>query len=201
MTENKYNCKFRGEVCRGHRENRNGHRAVTLWFTGLSGAGKSTIAHAVEKRLFDEGKNCYTFDGDNVRHGLCSDLSFSPEGRKENIRRISEMTKLFMDAGTICLCAFITPRHEVQQKLREAHEEGDFFLVHVDCPVEVCESRDVKGYYKMAREGKIQNYTGISAPYESPEAPDLRLDSANTSLDECVNKVLGFLADKIKITD
>jgi len=197
MTENKYNCKFRGEICRGHREQRNGYQAVTLWFSGLSGAGKSTIAHAVEKRLFDLNANVYTFDGDNVRHGLCGDLSFSREDRAENIRRICEMTKLFMDAGTICLCAFITPRHDVQQRLREMHEDGDFFLVHVDCPVEVCESRDVKGYYKLAREGKIKNYTGVSAPYEAPIDPDLRLDSDAQSLDECVNQVLAFLAEKI----
>lgn len=199
MTENKYNCKFRGEICRGHREKRNGYRAVTLWFTGLSGSGKSTIAHAVEKRLFDLGANVYVFDGDNVRHGLCGDLSFSPEDRAENVRRIGEMTKLFLDAGTICLCAFITPRNEVRQRLREMHEPDDFFLVHVDCPVEVCEKRDVKGYYKLAREGKIKNYTGISAPYDIPESPDLVVDSDAETLLESVNKVLAFLADKIAL--
>jgi len=126
-----YICKHRGEVCREDRESRNGYRAVTLWFTGLSGSGKSTIAHAVEKRLFDLGAHVYTFDGDNVRHGLCSDLTFSKEDRVENIRRISEMTKLFMDAGTICLAAFITPRRSVQEQLRANHAEGEFFLVHV----------------------------------------------------------------------
>ncbi|QJB56611.1 adenylyl-sulfate kinase [Pseudodesulfovibrio sp. zrk46] len=197
--ENIYKCKFRGEICRGHREQKNGYRAVTLWFTGLSGAGKSTIAHAVEKRLFDMGASAYTFDGDNVRHGLCSDLTFSPEDRIENIRRISEMTKLFMDAGTICLCAFITPRHEVQKQLRDSHEEGDFFLIHVDCPVEVCESRDVKGYYKLAREGKIKNYTGISAPYEIPESPDLRIDSDTMNVEDSVDAVLDFLKEKIAL--
>lgn len=199
MTGNKFNCKFRGEICRGHREKRNGYRAVTLWFTGLSGSGKSTIAHAVEKRLFDLGANVYVFDGDNVRHGLCGDLSFSPEDRAENVRRIGEMTKLFLDAGTICLCAFITPRKEVRQRLREMHEPDDFFLVHVDCPVEVCESRDVKGYYKLAREGKIKNYTGINAPYDIPESPDLAVDSDAEPLLESVNKVLAFLADKIAL--
>ena len=193
----RYNCKFRGDICRTDREEKNGLRAVTLWFTGLSGSGKSTIAHAVEKRLFDEGASVYTFDGDNVRHGLCADLSFSPEDRNENIRRISEMTKLFMDAGMSCLCAFITPKHEVQQQLREAHQEGDFYLIHVDCPVEVCESRDVKGYYKLAREGKIKNYTGISAPYEAPINPDLHLDTDGLSLEECVDMVHTFLKDKI----
>ncbi|MBI9080398.1 MAG: adenylyl-sulfate kinase [Pseudodesulfovibrio sp.] len=199
MIDNKYNCKFRGEICRGHREERNGHKAKTLWFTGLSGSGKSSIAHAVEKRLFDMKAIAYTFDGDNVRHGLCADLGFSQKDRAENIRRIGEMTKLFMDAGTICLCAFITPQNEVQQRLRDAHKQGDFFLVHVDCPVEVCESRDVKGYYKLAREGKIKNYTGINAPYEIPINPDLSLDSDKLSLEECVDQTLAFLADKIAI--
>lgn len=203
MTQNsetpKYNCKHRGEIGRDDRERRNGYRALTLWFTGLSGAGKSTIAHKVEEELFSTGANVYTFDGDNVRHGLCGDLTFSPEDRAENIRRIAEMTKLFMDAGTICLAAFITPKHNIQQQLRAAHRPGDFFLIHVDCPVEVCESRDVKGYYKLAREGKIKNYTGITSPYEAPETPDLRLDSDKDTLEECVNQVLAFLADKVKL--
>ncbi|WP_419786718.1 adenylyl-sulfate kinase [Pseudodesulfovibrio sp.] len=193
-------CEFRGEVCREHREERNGHRAVTLWFTGLSGAGKSTLAHALEKRLFDLGATVYTFDGDNVRHGLCGDLSFSPEDRTENIRRIGEMTKLFMDAGIICLCAFITPRHAMQEKLRAMHEPGDFYLIHVDCPAAVCETRDVKGYYKLAREGKIKNYTGVSAPYEAPKTPDLHLDTANNDVTECLNQLLAFVADHVSTT-
>lgn len=199
MKTPQYNCKHRGEVDRQDREKRNGYRAVTLWFTGLSGAGKSTIAHKVEERLFELDAHVYTFDGDNVRHGLCGDLTFSQADRAENIRRISEMTKLFMDAGTICLTAFITPKHEVQKQLMEAHRPGDFFMVHVDCPVEVCESRDVKGYYKLAREGKIKNYTGITAPYEAPISPDLRLDSDKETLEESVSRVLAFLADKIKL--
>lgn len=189
-------CKYRGEVSRSLREKCNGHRAAVLWFTGLSGAGKSTIAHAVEKRIFDLGGNGYTFDGDNVRHGLCCDLSFSPQDRAENVRRINEMTKLFIDAGVICLCAFITPNHEVRQQLRSAHEDGDFFLVHVDCPVEVCESRDTKGYYKLARENKIKNYTGVNAPYDIPASPDLRLDSDALTLEECVDQVLDFMDKK-----
>jgi len=197
MTHSDNTCLYRGEVCRGHREERNGHRAVTIWFTGLSGAGKSTIAHAVEKRLFDMGLNVYTFDGDNVRHGLCGDLGFSPEDRAENIRRIGEMTKLFMDAGTICLCAFITPRHAIQERLRAMHAPGDFYLAFVDCPVEVCEERDVKGFYKMAREGKIKNYTGVSAPYEAPETPDLHLDTASNTEEQCTEQVLAFLKERL----
>lgn len=189
----------RGEVDRAMRERLHGHRSITLWFTGLSGSGKSTIAHAVEKRLYDMGVNAYAFDGDNVRHGLCGDLSFSPEGRSENIRRICEMNKLFLDAGIICLCAFITPRHEEQEKLRNAHRDGDFYLIHVDCPVEICEERDVKGMYKLAREGKIKNYTGISAPYDKPEHPDLRLTTDTMSLDECVTEVLALLKSRITL--
>ncbi len=201
MTQKKHNERHRAEVHRIDREARNGHRAITLWFTGLSGSGKSTIAHKVERYLFEQNANAYTFDGDNVRHGLCGDLSFSQEDRQENIRRIGEMTKLFMDAGTICLCAFITPRREVQQQLRNAHEQGDFHLVHVDCPVEVCESRDVKGYYKMAREGKIKNYTGISAPYDPPKEPDLHLRTDICSLEECVDKVIAFITDRVKLPE
>lgn len=196
----KYTCKHRGEVCREDRERRNGHQATTFWFTGLSGAGKSTIAHAVEKRLFDENVSVYTFDGDNVRHGLCGDLGFSQEDRTENIRRISEMTKLFMDAGTVCLCAFITPQHDVQRQLRESQAEGDFYLIHVDCPVSVCEERDVKGYYKKAREGKIKNYTGINNPYEAPLNPDLHVDSDKETLEESVDKVLTFIWSKLSIS-
>ncbi len=201
MNSQRYVCKHRGEVTRKDREDQNGFRSVTLWFTGLSGSGKSTIAHAVEKRLFDMGARVYTFDGDNVRHGLCGDLSFSTEDRAENIRRINEMTKLFMDAGTTCLCAFITPKHEVQQMLREAHAEGDFYLIHIDCPVEVCESRDTKGYYKLAREGKITNYTGVDAPYDIPKSPDLRLNSDKLSLEECVSRTITFLNDKTALSD
>ncbi len=197
---NKYNCKFRGDICRNNREIKNGHRAITLWFSGLSGAGKSTIAHKVEEILFEQNIKAYTFDGDNVRHGLCSDLTFSPADRQENIRRISEMTKLFMDAGTICLCAFITPQHEIQRQLKESHQAGDYFLVHVDCPVEVCESRDVKGYYKLAREGKIKDYTGVTAPYETPVNPALHLKTDSSSLEDCVNEVVAFIKDKASLS-
>ncbi|WP_319581557.1 adenylyl-sulfate kinase [uncultured Pseudodesulfovibrio sp.] len=197
MSQNKYVCRHRGEVCREDREDKNGFRAVTIWFSGLSGAGKSTIAHKVEKRLFDEGAQVYTFDGDNVRQGLCSDLSFSPEGRQENIRRISEMTKLFMDAGIICLCAFITPSRATQQQLREGYGKDEFFLVHVDCPVEVCESRDVKGYYELARKGKIKDYTGVSGTYESPIEPDLTLKTDICPLEECVEQAYQFVIKKL----
>lgn len=198
MSDKKHLKAFRGEVFRQHRESRNGHRGGVFWFTGLSGSGKSTIAHAVEKRLFDMGMDAYVFDGDNVRHGLCSDLSFSPEARTENVRRIGEVAKLFADAGTICLCAFITPLCRDRDRLRQilCH---DYSEVYVSCPVSVCEERDAKGYYKLAREGKIKNYTGISAPYDEPSRPDIVLRTNRESLDQCVERMIGFIQERVAL--
>jgi adenylylsulfate kinase len=139
---------YRGLVTRPRREQQNGHRARAFWFTGLSGSGKSTLAHLVEEELHRAGIRTYAFDGDNVRHGLCGDLSFSREGRAENLRRIGEMVKLFLDAGTVCLTAFISPLAEDRHKVRQIIGEGDFFEIFVKCPLEVCEERDVKGLYK-----------------------------------------------------
>lgn len=184
---------YRGRVTREMREKLLGHRALILWFTGLSGSGKSTIAHAVEERLHAQGRLTYVFDGDNVRQGLCSDLSFSPEGRAENLRRIAEMVRLFLDAGIICISAFISPLRADRDRCRALIGADQFFEVHVKCPLEVCESRDVKGLYKLAREGRIKNYTGISAPYETPRQPDLVLETDQCSLEECVEQVLAFL--------
>ncbi|WP_051434433.1 adenylyl-sulfate kinase [Desulfonatronum lacustre] len=181
---------YRGKVRREHREELLGQTGMVLWFTGLSGSGKSTIAHAVEERLHALGKLTYVFDGDNVRQGLCRDLSFSPEGRAENLRRISEMIRLFLDAGIICLTAFISPMRTDRGKPRELINCGRFFEIYVKCPLEVCEQRDVKGLYKLARSGQIKNYTGISAPYEEPLDPDLVLETDRWSLDECVEKIL-----------
>lgn len=189
---------YRGKIICENRERLLGQKSMVLWFTGLSCSGKSTIAHAVEERLHSLGRLTYVFDGDNVRHGLCSDLSFSPEGRAENLRRISEMVKLFLDAGIICLTAFISPLRADRERCRTLIDCGRFFEVYVKCPLEVCESRDVKGYYKMAREGKIRNYTGVSAPYEEPLAPDLILETDKNSLDECVGKVVDFIRQKQK---
>jgi len=170
---------------------------MALWFTGLSGSGKSTIAHAVEERLYEMGRLTYVFDGDNVRQGLCSDLSFSPEGRAENLCRISEMVKLFLDAGIICLTAFISPLRADREHCRKLIDCGRFFEVYVKCPLEVCEERDVKGLYKLAREGRIKNYTGISAPYEEPEHPALTLATDRHSLAECVDQVVEFVARRL----
>lgn len=199
--EQKHLKRFRGEVSRKDRENKHGHRSAVFWFTGLSGAGKSTIAHGVEKKLFDAGKRVYVFDGDNVRHGLCSDLSFSSAARAENIRRIAEVANLFVDNGTICMCAFISPLKEYRDLARAVIDDGDFYEVYITCPLSLCESRDVKGYYKLAREGKIKNYTGISAPYEAPESPDLIVDTDGETLQESVDKVMQFVLEKVRLQD
>ena len=179
-------------VNRERREKRNDHRGAVVWFTGLSGAGKSTIAHTVEERLFRIGCHSYVFDGDNVRHGLCSDLGFSEKDRSENIRRIAEMCKLFVDAGVIALTAFISPLKKDRERVRSLMGK-DFHEVFCQCPIEVCEQRDVKGLYQKARAGEIANFTGISAPYEAPGNPDLVLDTDKHSLDESVDKVMDLL--------
>jgi len=183
---------YRGKINQQSRERLLSQKSIVLWFTGLSGSGKSTIAHAVEERLHDLGKLTYVFDGDNVRQGLCRDLSFSPEGRTENNRRIAEMIKLFLDAGVICMAAFISPLRSDRDRVREIIACEHFFEIYVKCPLEICEQRDVKGFYKMAREGKIKNYTGISAPYEEPVNPKLILDTSNLSLSECVDMVVNL---------
>ncbi|MCG8487325.1 MAG: adenylyl-sulfate kinase [Chromatiales bacterium] len=180
-------------VTRDRREKMNLHRAKLLWFTGLSGSGKSTIAHALEERLHQRGCRTYVFDGDNVRHGLCNDLGFSIEDRTENIRRIGEMSKLFVDAGVIALTAFISPIREDRDKVRNLFSKGDFIEVYIKASIETCESRDVKGLYKKAREGKIQNFTGISSPYEAPENPEIVVDTENREVDDCVDSLLAAL--------
>ena len=189
---------YRGKIDCERRQQLLGQKSLVLWFTGLSGSGKSTIAHAVEERLHSMGLLTYVFDGDNVRQGLCSDLSFSPEGRAENLRRISEMVKLFLDAGLICMTAFISPLRADRERCRELIDCGRFFEVYVKCPLKVCEDRDVKGLYKMARQGKIKNYTGVSAPYDEPERPDLILETDKCSLEECVDRVVEFVVHVFK---
>ena len=183
-------------VSRQDRESLNRHKSVIVWFTGLSNSGKSTVAHAVEEQLHAMGCRTYVFDGDNVRHGLCSDLGFSKEDRIENIRRIGEMAKLFVDAGVIALTAFISPLGADRQRVRTLVGEGDFIEIYCKCPLEVCEQRDVKGYYKRARAGAIKNFTGISSPYEEPENPELIIDTAVESVDQCVERVIGLLAER-----
>ena len=168
---------FNGYVSREDREKLHGHKGALVWFTGLSASGKSTIAHLVEKELHRRGCSTYVFDGDNVRYGLCSDLTFRREDREENIRRIGEMVKLFVDAGMIVLTAFISPYRKDRRKVRSLLKDGQFLEVYVECPSEVCAVRDQKGIYAKAKAGVIKEFTGISAPYEVPENPDLVIRS------------------------
>lgn len=177
-------------VLRNQRERQNNHRSGVLWFTGLSGAGKSTLARAVELELHALGMRSYVLDGDNVRHGLCADLGFSDQDRSENIRRIGETSKLFMDAGCIVLCALISPFREDRERVRALFENGDFLEVYCRCELEVCEQRDVKGLYRKARSGLVKNFTGISSPYEAPQNPELCIDTDQRSLEESVQKIM-----------
>lgn len=183
-------------VTRDRREQQNGHKAVILWFTGLSGAGKSTLAHAVEERLHQQSRKTFVLDGDNVRHGLCGDLGFSDDDRQENIRRIGEMAKLFVESGVIVLTAFISPFRADRQKVRDLVVDGDFVEIYCKCSLDVCESRDVKGLYKRARAGEIKDFTGISSPYEEPEKAELVVDTGQNSLEACVDQVIEFLQQR-----
>jgi adenylylsulfate kinase len=183
-------------VTRERREKLNAHRSAILWFTGLSGSGKSTLAHAVEERLHQMGCRTFVFDGDNVRHGLCSDLGFSVEDRSENIRRIGEMTKLFLEAGVISLTAFISPLRRDRDRVRSLVPHGDFLEIYCEASLEVCEARDVKGLYKKARAGEIKDFTGISSPYEVPRDPELRVETGRRTLDECVEAVVSLLRER-----
>lgn len=186
----------RATVTRKRREEKNGHKSVVLWFTGLSGSGKSTLAHAVEEHLHQNGLNTFVLDGDNVRHGLCSDLGFSDKDRKENIRRISETAKLMLEAGVITLTAFISPFKAERAMARSLMPHGDFIEIHCFCPLTVCEQRDVKGLYKKAREGEIKDFTGISSPYEEPEKPDLKIDTSRLTLEESIQMVISLLRSR-----
>jgi adenylylsulfate kinase len=182
-----------GNVTRADREKINGHKACTVWLTGLSGSGKSTIAVDLEKRLWERGIRSYILDGDNIRHGLNKNLGFSPADRTENIRRIGEVAKLFTEAGVVALTAFISPYRADRDQVRALMAAGDFVEVHVDCPVEVCEQRDVKGLYKKARAGEIKEFTGISAPYEAPAKPELTMNTAGQSVEASANQILAYL--------
>ena len=180
-------------VTRARREAQNGHRGAIIWFTGLSGSGKSTLAHAVEEALYQKGCRTFVLDGDNVRHGLCGDLGFSDADRVENIRRVGEMSKLFMEAGVIVLTAFISPFRDDRARVRNMVETGSFIEVYCDTPLTVCESRDVKGLYKKARAGQIKEFTGISSPYEAPENAEITLNTGAAELDVCVDQVVNKL--------
>ncbi len=182
----------RPQVTREMRERLNGHRGAVLWFTGLSGSGKSTLAHAVEERLHAMGCHTFVLDGDNVRHGLCGDLGFSDKDRVENIRRVAEVAALFVEAGVLTLTAFISPFRADRARARSILGE-DFIEIFCDAPLEVCERRDVKGLYRRARAGEIPDFTGISSPYEPPEAPEIRVPTGGAPLEDCVGQVVEYL--------
>ena len=185
-------------IRRKDREKISGYKSVLIWFTGLSGSGKSTLANALEIHLHKQGVPTYILDGDNIRSGLNKDLDFGDKNRKENIRRISEVSKLFLDAGVVVLTAFISPFREDRQAARDLTQPENFIEVYVDCPLEVCEHRDVKGLYAKARQGEISNFTGISSPFEEPENADITLDTANNSLENCMKQLIDKILPKLK---
>ncbi|RMG69917.1 MAG: adenylyl-sulfate kinase [Nitrospirae bacterium] len=174
----------------------NGHKSALLWFTGLSGSGKSTLAHSVEAKLHEMGIRSYVLDGDNVRTGLNKDLGLSPEDRKENIRRVAEVAKLMVDAGLLVFAAFITPYRESRQFIRETMKGWPYFEIYVKCSIDTCIKRDPKGLYQRALKGEIKGMTGISAPYEEPEEPDLIVETDRLSLEQAVDRVIEFLFEK-----
>jgi len=183
-------------VTRERRNQLNGHKSAVIWFTGLSGSGKSTLAHSVEEELHNLDCKTFVLDGDNVRHGLSSNLTFSDNDRKENIRRIGESAKLMMEAGVISMTAFISPFKKDRNLVRQLLSQGDFIEIYCKASLETCESRDVKGLYKRARAGEIKNYTGIDSPYEAPDNPELVVNTESESLEESVTKVIDFLKSK-----
>ena len=184
-------------LTKSDRQRMNSHKSCIVWFTGLSGSGKSTIANAVEQLLYQKGIHTYVLDGDNIRHGLNNNVDFTQEGRTENIRRIGEVAKLFVDAGIVVLTAFISPYRADRDKVRSLVGEGEFLEIFVDCPVEICEQRDVKGLYKKARAGAIAEFTGISAPFEKPLHAELTVSTGNIPLETSVEKVLELILKTI----
>lgn len=188
------------QVAKEDRQQLHNHKSLILWFTGLSGSGKSTLCVALERRLFEQGINTYVLDGDNVRHGLNKNLGFSPEDRTENIRRIGEVSKLFVDAGIITLTAFISPYREDRNNVRKLVERNEFIEVFVKCSLEECERRDPKGLYKKARTGEIEDFTGIDAPYEEPVNPEIIINSEKQSIEESVEQIMSFLIEGNYIT-
>ncbi|MBN2107280.1 MAG: adenylyl-sulfate kinase [Deltaproteobacteria bacterium] len=182
-------------ITKKDRERLFSHRGAVLWFTGLSGSGKSTVAHEVENKLHGLGCHTYVLDGDNVRHGLNADLGFSADDRQENIRRLAELVKLFADAGVIVLSAFISPYRADRERARNLLPEGDFFEIYCRCGIETCEERDPKGLYKKARAGEIADFTGISAPYEEPDMPEIVIDTDRYPVEDCADQIIARLKD------
>ena len=178
------------------RQRLNGHKSFVLWFTGLSGSGKSTLANEVDRQLYSLGVRSYVLDGDNIRHGLNRGLGFSKEDRVENIRRIGEVSKLFVDSGQVVLAAFISPFREDRDGVRKLFDDGEFIEVFTSSPLEVCEKRDVKGLYQKARRGEIREFTGIDSPYEIPLEPELVVDTSSSTVAESARQVIGFLKNR-----
>jgi len=187
-------------VTRQRRNKLNEHRSVVLWFTGLSGSGKSTLAHSVEEKLYQKGCRTFVLDGDNVRHGLNSNLDFSESGRAENIRRISEVSKLMLESGLIVMTAFISPFNKDRNEARKLITNDDFIEIYCKASLETCEARDVKGLYKRARAGEIKNYTGIDSPYEEPNNPELIINTNDETLENSASKILNFLEENLIIS-
>lgn len=184
------------KVTRAERSANKNQKPCLLWFTGLSGSGKSTIANALDVALHERGYHTFLLDGDNVRHGLCSDLGFSDDDRVENIRRVGEVCKLFADAGLIVMSAFISPFTSDRRMVRKLFPAGEFIEVFMDAPLETCESRDPKGLYKKARAGEIKHFTGIDSPYDVPSHPEIRLDTSQSTVDECVDSLIAYLQER-----
>lgn len=182
-----------------HRRKQNKHNSLLIWFTGLSGSGKSTLANQVEVALHEQGLRTYVLDGDNIRRGLNTDLDFTPEGRKENLRRIAEAAKLFIDAGVVTLAAFISPLQKDREKIKQIVGKENFIEVYVKASVEACEKRDVKGLYQKARNGEIKNFTGISAPYEEPENPDVIVNSEKETIAESIQIIMDQIKTKLEL--
>ncbi|WP_423818725.1 adenylyl-sulfate kinase [Salinimicrobium sp. TIG7-5_MAKvit] len=188
-------------ISREERNRQNDHNSFVIWFTGLSGSGKSTIANQLEKELFKSGIRTYSLDGDNVRSGLNKGLTFSLEDRKENNRRIAEVAKLFMDAGMVPITAFISPLREDREEAKNVIGQDNFIEIFVNTPLEICEERDVKGLYKKARAGEIKNFTGISSPYEAPEDPAIEIRTEEETVEESVKRIIKVLKEKLKYNE
>lgn len=196
MSNNIFKHEF--EIGRNDREKQNNQKAFLIWFTGLSGSGKSTLANALEKRLVQQGYHTYLLDGDNVRKGINSDLGFSPQDREENIRRIAEVAKLMIDAGLIVLASFVSPYRVDRARAKAIVGSDDFIELFVDTPLEECERRDTKGLYKKARQGVIKNFTGIGAPYEAPEHPDITIDTTQMDVEQAIDWIVEAIQPNLK---
>ena len=188
-------------LSRSERQRFLGQRSVALWFTGLSGSGKSTIAIALERKLFETGFFTQLLDGDNIRSGINANLGFGEDDRSENIRRIAEVAKLFVNAGVITLNTFISPTRKMRSTARQIIGEDDFIEIYIDTPLHICEQRDVKGLYARARKGELLNFTGIDAPYEAPESPDIEIGTENKSVEQCVEEIMNIIVPRIELSD